>query len=604
MSEKKSKFPKRAIVTAGMPNGNKELHIGHISTFIWADCFARFMRNAIGADNVVFTSATDSYGSMVVEKAKESNSSEDAVVEKFHTLNKNTLIEYGIGLDYFLANCIDPLKKKHKELSNEILEILVKNGSVEKKSSLVFYDEKLGMFLNGRQVTGRCPVPNCSSEEAYADECALGHPYNPVELLEPVSRLSGTRPVLRESSNYYFDLERHRDFLVELKNNWEKRPEMRPAMLKEMKDFLRKPCVHLHKGDTIEYSSLLEREKACEELTKSGIRFRKGKTLTPFRMTGNSAWGVPVLNEDMTFYVWAESSWAHIASTMLYLGNKKSKLSWKDFWCDKESATYQIIGEDNVYFYSLFRPALFKALDWGINTPIVISNKHTLLGGVKAASSGKRKAPTASELLAKYTPEQIKMYFLWQNVPNTTAEFKSKAFFPEMFGKEEDPFLQGGNILTNIFNRIIRQVFYTLAKSFDNKMPYGEVSKDVYEESLAAFLAFEKNIMNFDLNKNISLLDTYLRNANKRWSRESAAQCKKQILVDTLFVVKAGIMMLHSVVPANCEVVADKLNLEPAIFLWKNINKPIYEFSTKKDFSIQELEPKFDFFKKHPSQFV
>lgn len=615
-SEARPKFPKRAVVTAGMPNGNKELHIGHISTFIWADTIARFLKDVLGKDNVIFTSTTDSYGSMVTEKLKAMQANgfkgtEYDVVEKYHSANKKTLQEYDIGLDTFFSNCLEPLRSEHKKLSDEIFETLLKNGAVTKAKSLSFYDEELKTFLNGRQVVGKCPISNCKSEEAYADECALGHPYMPSELIDPVSILSKTRPVLKESTNYYFDLPNHRDFLVTLANEWEQRSDIRPAMVKELREFLKKPSIYIHKGETLEFDTLEEREAAAAQLTANGTRFRNGKTLTPFRMTGNSPWGVAVPKENATFYVWAESSWAHMSSTKVLLKSKNSKLDWKDFWCDKNSATFQVIGEDNIYFYTLARPALFKALNWGINTSTIISNKHTLLSGAKAASSGIKKAPTAADLLTKYTPEQIKMYCLWQNVPNTTVEFKSKAFFPEMFGNEEDPFLQGGNILTNIFNRIIRSVFYSLAKYLENKMPNGKVSEDVFKESMETMLSFERNVMNFDLNKNINLLDAYLRNANKTWARVTNECMKnedmaaiKQIVVDTLFIIKSGIMMLHCITPSGCELVADKLNLNHAIFNWKNIAEPIYGFAKNKDFTASELEPKFDFFRKHPSQFA
>ena len=633
------KFPKRAIVTAGMPNGNKELHIGHICTFIWADAAARFLAQVIGSENVLFLSATDSYGSMVTEKLKTwqadgfKGTAYD-VVEKYHNLNKKTLEEYGISISYFGATCLNPLKSIHHQTSAEIFNTLLKNGTMKKTATLMFYDEKLNTFLNGRQVIGRCPIAGCKSEEAYADECALGHQYAPVELIDPVSKLSNTRPVLRECANYYLDTPRYKDYLVKLAAEWEKRPNTRPAMIKEMNDFLGFPLIYIHEKNAaaadaiahllpkhnrqtnqknliLEFKKIEHREAAAEILFNNGIRFRTGKTLAPFRITGNSAWGVPVPNEDLTFYVWPESLWAPISETINALTISKSKLTWKDFWCSDESNIYQIIGEDNIYFYALCEPALFRALDLNLTTPTIISNKHIMLGGAKAASSGAKRAPTAAELLEKYTPEQIKMYFLAQNVPYITADFRSKAFFPDSFKNEEDPFLAPGNILTNIFNRIVRSVFYTAGKYFDCKMPKGEVSAEVHKQSLATLTAFETNAMNYEWNKNINLMDVYFRNANKVWAKQMTDATKtgdtdaiKQTLIDTLFIIKSGIMMLYAITPSGCELVAEKLNLKAEVFNWENLSKPIYDFCKNKDLKIAELEPKFDFFKKHPSQFL
>jgi len=633
------KFPKRAVVTAGMPNGNKEIHIGHICTFIWADTTARFLAQSIGRENVLCLSAVDSYGSMVTEKfrawQKEGFKGTAAdVIKKFHSINLKTLSEYGIGLSTFGATCLDPLKSVHEEMSAEVFRTLAKNGTMKKVSSLMFYDEKLNMFLNGRQVSGRCPITDCKSEEAYADECALGHQYSPVELIDPVSKLSDMRPVLKECANYYFDTPRYKDYLSRLANEWGKRTDIRAAMIKEMKDFLGFPHIYVHeknvtavdaiantlpahkrmenqKNIILEFAKVEQREAAAKILFERGIRFRTGKTLTPLRITGNSDWGVPVPGEDLTFYVWPESLWAPFSETINHLNISKSNLTWKDFWCSVDSKVYQVIGEDNIYFYTLCEPALFRALDWGLSLPTVISNKHILFGGAKAASSGAKRAPTAAELLTKYTPDQIKMYFLALNIPYAASEFRSKAFYPEKFGNEEDPFIAPGNILTNIFNRIVRSVFFTVAKHFDCRLPKGAASSEVSKQSQETLEAFETNALNFEWNKNIALLDVYFRNANKVWAKQMTDSAKtgdtaavKQTVVDTLCVIRTGLVMLYCITPKSCELVARNLNLSYDVFDWNKRAGDFYKFAKNPDLRISELESKFDFFKKHPSQFA
>ena len=83
---------------------------------------------------------------------------------------------------------------------------LKQKGYLKLEKTKQFYDEKLGTFLNGRQVVGRCPIQGCKSETAYADECSLGHQYNADELIAPKSVLSGETPVIKEVDNWYFDL--------------------------------------------------------------------------------------------------------------------------------------------------------------------------------------------------------------------------------------------------------------------------------------------------------------------------------------------------------------------------------------------------------------
>ena len=106
------------------------------------------------------------------------------------------------------------------------------------------------------------------------------------------------------------------------------------------------------------FDCLEKRERASLILAENGVRFRTGKTLVPFRLTGNIEWGVPAPCieglDGLTIWVWPESLWAPISFTMTYLGmNNEDKNKWKEWWCSKDSQVYQFLGEDNVYFMVL-----------------------------------------------------------------------------------------------------------------------------------------------------------------------------------------------------------------------------------------------------------
>jgi len=204
MIDNRPKFPKRVVVTSGMPYGNKTLHCGHVGgLFIHADTFARFMRDRIGKENVVFVSGTDCYGSLILESYKKlkETSSFNGSVEDFVKLNhsnqEKTLIDYEIELDLFGASAFGEAKENHEKISREIFERLLENNVLTKMSTLQFFDKKANCFLNGRQVIGKCPFENCGSTKAYADECELGHQYMPRELIDPISVVSGEKPVLK-----------------------------------------------------------------------------------------------------------------------------------------------------------------------------------------------------------------------------------------------------------------------------------------------------------------------------------------------------------------------------------------------------------------------
>ena len=197
-------FPKRAIITAGMPYGNKDLHFGHVGgMFIHADIFARFLRDRIGKENVIFLSGTDCYGSPIMESYRKlqeagyQGSLED-YVRGNHVGQRKTLENYGMSLDFFGASALGEAGTIHKRVSAKVFRTLYENGYIQKLSVPQFYDEEKKMFLNGRQVIGKCPIPGCTSDKAYADECSLGHQFLPSELINPISCLSNKKPVLKE----------------------------------------------------------------------------------------------------------------------------------------------------------------------------------------------------------------------------------------------------------------------------------------------------------------------------------------------------------------------------------------------------------------------
>ena len=244
-SRNKVEWPKRAVVTAGMPYGNKALHLGHIGgVFIPADCFARFLRDRIGAENVVFVSGTDCFGSPInegyrklVENEGFAGSISDYVMRN-HNSQKATLDAYAISPDVYEGSGIGLCGQKHQELSNRLIKRLYDNGHLHKRETLQFYDPVAQTFLNGRQVVGHCPVQGCKSEHAYADECDLGHQYDPEELIAPKSSITGETPEMRPVANWYFDLPDYRDVVAEYVRECEADPEIREIVPKKIGEFL------------------------------------------------------------------------------------------------------------------------------------------------------------------------------------------------------------------------------------------------------------------------------------------------------------------------------------------------------------------------------
>ena len=341
----------------------------------------------------------------------------------------------------------------------------------------------------------------------------MGHQYMPEELINPKSTLTGDTPEMRDVANWYIDLTKFKELLEDFVDDISNREDVRPLVSNTIKEFMTKPLVYIknefadayeeikdkmppHRLDSaanktsfsLEFDDLDARDKARDLLNENSIRFRAGKTLVPFRLTGNIEWGVPapVLDgeEGLTIWVWPESLWAPISFTKAYLEQcGKPDDEWKKYWCSDDSGIYQFIGQDNIYFYGIAEPALFIATqgkenltahpeDGQLKMPTLVANNHILFLNKKASSSGAVKPPMADGafgvLLARTPARALPRTWVGVEKRKLSAETVQH---PAAAENEADPVMKEGKLLSNVFNRVARSCFYTAQKYFDAKMP-------------------------------------------------------------------------------------------------------------------------------------
>ena len=648
-------FPKRAVITGGMPYGNKALHFGHVGgMFVHADTFARFLRDRIGKENVIFVSGTDCYGSPIVEayrKQKESGyqGSIEEYVMSNHEKQKKVLSDYEISLDLFGASAFGETGQMHTKVSAEVFEALSQHGFLSQMSTPQFFDPVKEVFLNGRQVIGKCPIEGCNSEKAYADECDLGHQYMPSELIDPISTLSGVKPIIKMVTNWYFNLESFMELLQQQMEFLATHTNTRKFEIKAMEEFLKPACVYVQRKQiddleqlrrlfpeheivdeekkpsiTFIFKCLDDRDRAREVMDEKGIHYRTGKTLVPFRLSGNIEWGVPVPKkdgvEDLTFWVWPESLWAPISFTRTYLENKGlGKDEWKKWWNDEDACVYQFIGQDNIYFYGLAEMGLFAGVFYDnkdnmdmtkMNLPHIVANNHILFMDKKASSSSELKPPMADELLAYYSPEQLRMHFLSLGLSTKSVGFKPQVYLPEEERQGQDPVLKEGNLLTNVFNRLVRSCFYSSQSYYDGKLPEGCVDEKIKEMVDSAVLEYERHMYNHDFHRITYVLDSLIRDVNKHWvnnvkiaEKEENHELRTQILVDCMYGVKVITTLLHPIAPTGCDMVKEYLGVDDRIYDWNHIFEDLSDWISVEQHVFKFLEPKVDFFKKPECQF-
>ncbi|MDE6020442.1 MAG: class I tRNA ligase family protein [Ruminococcus sp.] len=649
-------FPKRAVVTGGMPYGNKELHFGHVGgMLVFADTYARFLRDRIGKENVIFVSGTDCYGSPIAESWRQKFSKGEFdgslvdFVKRNHEKQKATLASYAISPNFFGASGLEPAKDVHAKYTLEFLQSLYDKGQLDHITTMQFFDEKAGIFLNGRQVIGKCPVEGCTSEKGYADECDLGHQYMPENLINPVSTLTGETPTMKPVTNWYFRLRDYEHLLKEWVEKMQKRKDVRPVVCKTISEFLKPPVIYVKRefeekylqlcdsmpehtyieekkkpSFTIEFQTLSDCDEACRILTKNQIRYRTGKTLVPFRLTGNIEWGVPAPSledsEGLTVWVWPESLWAPISFTKTYLENSdRNQEEWKSYWCSKESTVYQFIGQDNIYFYGIAEPAMWMAqqssvektsepAEGELQLPVIVANHHILFLDKKASSSGNIKPPMADDLLEYYTPEQLRMHWLGLGLGQRSVSFMPKPYNPDAKPEDADPVVKDGLLLSNVYNRMIRTAFYTTQKELEGIMPDIQPEENILADAKKAVLEYERHMAKFAFHQCTYVLDSYIRNASKYMARALkpdmlSKEELSQVLSNLFHMIRTAGVLLHPMAPIGTEKLREYLQVDERIWSWDTIFEPLTYF-TEKNHKLKFLPPRTDFFTRHESQFA
>ena len=661
-------WPSRAVVTAGMPYGNKGLHFGHVGgVFVPADCFARFLRDRIGPENVRFVSGTDCYGSPIDEgyrKLVETEGFKGTIadyVQANHDAQKATLDAYNISLDIYEGSGIGHAAEVHDNISAWFIETLHKNGYLHLQETLQFYDEEAGTFLNGRQVIGHCPVHGCKSEHGYADECDLGHQYDPLDLINPTSTITGAKPVMKPVGNWYFDLPDFKNYLQDITDLWRDDENIRRVVTDTIADFLAPPIIFVmndyydnyvqirdvlpkheyrpaegnKKSFELQFANIYERDGARDTLASEQIRFRTGKTLVPFRISGNIEWGVPVPEIDgvsgLSVWCWPESLWAPISFTIA--ANDARGLprdEWRRFWCDDDACVYQFIGQDNIYFYGVAQPALWAGMQKenkrdlkptgdDLRQTRLVANYHMLFIDKKASSSSDIKPPSADELLDYYTPEQLRAHWLALGLDQRSVGFKPKAFEPDPEKRADprvsDPVLKEGGLLTGVFNRLARSCLYEAKNNFACRMPLGPVSPEVRKRALITLAEYDSIMHKIELHSIMSLMDDFIRYSNQYWSAgikeaevQGDADMRRQVLIDSFYLLRICTLLMHPIVPEGTSKICDYLCFEEAeFFSWNYDFDGLEELCSASDLQagshpVRELPPRTDFFEIHPSQ--
>ena len=353
---------RKIIVTQALPYANASLHLGHILEAVQTDIWSRFQNKS--GNECLFFCADDTHGTPVMLKAKELGKSPEDLIKEVQRDHEETYKLYDINFTNYHTTHSD----ENKKYSEQIYLKAKANDLIARRTINQLYDESESMFLSDRFVKGICP--KCGATDQYGDGCTkCGATYDVSELKNPVSVISGTQPVNKESEHIFFDL---------------------PKKLDTLKEFL--ATANLQKPITNKLSEWVNDDLQQWDISRDPPYF-----------------GFKIPEEDNKyFYVWLDAPIGYIASIDNWAtrNNKDMDLLWS---ANSNYEIYHFIGKDISYFHGLFWPALLSASDLRLPDGIFVHGFLTINGEKMSKSKG--TGILAKEFAQLCDPETLRYYF-------------------------------------------------------------------------------------------------------------------------------------------------------------------------------------------------
>ncbi|NLZ94595.1 MAG: methionine--tRNA ligase [Bacteroidales bacterium] len=432
-----SKQFKRTLITAALPYANGPIHIGHLAgVYVPSDIYARYLR--LKGEEALFICGSDEHGVPITISARKEGVSPQDIVDRYHTLIRDSFEEFGITFDVYSRTT----SEVHKQTASDFFQILHDKGKLIEKETEQYYDEEAQQFLADRYITGTCP--HCKDDNAYGDQCEnCGTSLSATDLIDPKSALSGEVPIRKKTKHWYLPLDKHE-------------PWLRQWILEDHKEW-----------KTNVYGQ-------CKSWLDQGLQ--------PRAVSRDLDWGVPVPiegGEGKVLYVWFDAPIGYISNTKELLPN-----DWEKWWKDEETKMIHFIGKDNIVFHCIIFPAMLKAEGSYILPENVPANEFMNLEGDKISTS-RNWAVWLHEYLEDFPGKQdVLRYALTANAPET----KDNDFLWKDFQARNN------NELVAILGNFINRALILTQNYFDNKVPECGELTDYDKETINNFNSLRQTI--------------------------------------------------------------------------------------------------------------
>ena len=369
------KTSKKILVTSALPYANGSIHLGHLVEYIQTDIWVRFQK--MQGHTVHYVCADDTHGTPIMLRAEKEGITPEALIDNVHKEHSADFSEFLVEFDnYYSTNA-----PENKELSQSIYKKLKAAGKITSKTIEQFYDPVKNMFLPDRFIKGECP--KCHAKDQYGDSCEVcGATYNPTELINAYSAVSGAAPIRKETEHYFFKLSECEDFLKQ----WTRQ------------------------GTGTDKATL-----QGEAANKMGEWFASG--LNDWDISRDAPYfGFEIPDAPgKYFYVWLDAPIGYMASFKKLCAD--TGLDFDEYWQAEgnegdspNTELYHFIGKDILYFHALFWPATLEYS--GHRTPTkIFAHGFLTVNGEKMSKSRGTFITARSYLDHIKNPEYLRYYY-------------------------------------------------------------------------------------------------------------------------------------------------------------------------------------------------
>ena len=516
---------RRILVAVAWPYASGSRHLGHLAgAYLPADIFARYQR--LAGNQVLMVSGSDVHGTPITVRADQEGVEPQVIVDRYHAEFLRDWETLGISWDLYTSTGTP----NHYEVTQEVFMRLLENGYLEKRTSSQFYDPEADRFLPDRYVQGTCP--HCGYGEARGDQCDnCGRTLDPIDLIDPVSKISGATPVERDTEHYFLLLSR----LEEPLREW------------------------------------LETKTTWRRHVRNWALGMVNEGLPDRAITRDLEWGVPLPVDDLgsgkRIYVWFDAVIGYLSASKEWAASSGDPDAWRLWWEDPEAESYYFVGKDNIPFHTVIWPAMLMGYG-DLNLPTDVPANQYVTFGSKKASASRGVGRSIGWYASRLEPDALR-YALASVLPEHQDTDLS----------DEEIIRRVNEELVATWGNLVNRVLTMSHRNFDGVVPTpGELDPEDEEVERLATLVLERTaeaIEKVELRAGLrvameaaSEVNAYL-NATEPWRLLKTDRERAATVLWTAIQAIAGIRVaLHPYLPHTSAVVGEMLGLGGEVGEW------------------------------------